>query len=118
MDMEQWAKFAEEQIDAHEQAGKSHALFAAEEIEMEAERSALKSRLAAALLGTPNAATGRNHSAESAKDAAAVSEEYLAHESRRSQTVLRKNAAQTEKYSARLRAELAIACVKAEAGVS
>lgn len=118
MDVEQWAKVAEDQLEAHAQAGKDHALFAAEEIEMEAERSALKSRIAAALLGTPNAATSRNHSAESAKETASVSEEYLAHVGRLSQTVLRKNAAETEKHSARLRASLAIAMVKAEAGVA
>lgn len=117
MKIEDAAQIAENEIAIHESAGVAHAMAARQEILVEAGRSALKNRLASALIGTPNAATNRNHSAESAKDAASASEEYLAHVQQLSDAVHAKNCEETRKKSAYLRASLAVALVKSEAGV-
>jgi hypothetical protein len=79
---------------------------------LEGERPALRARLAALLVGTPNGATQKPHSASSAGDAAALHPEYLSLGAVIASATRAKVIASGAYACATLRAKLAVAAVE------
>jgi hypothetical protein len=116
--LEQLAERVELHLADYGMEGNRYAQLTGQEMEYETQRTVIKSGLINMLLGTENAATYRPHSADSAEKAATVHPKYQAHQKLLSQTVVGKIKAETAMHSARLRAQLAIALIRNEAGVA
>jgi hypothetical protein len=119
IDYEQAASLS---IDEYESAGADHARLSARELELENDRPILKRQAILRLMGQENALTStadkpKLHSASSAEAIVEADPEYMAHLGAQRTVVFEKNMAYTRLTSARLRAELAIGALKAQAGV-
>ena len=114
---EDMMQLAENELSAYETAHARWADLCRDEMRLEAQRPGILDAVTSRLIGTDNALTARPHSATSAAEAARSSTEYLEHLSNQRNTVHAKNRAEGDYQSAFLRAHLALAQLKATAGV-
>jgi hypothetical protein len=113
---------AEAAINEYEREGQAYAAFVHRELELEAGRPAVKCDAIRRILGASDApntniVNGRPHSASSAEAVVETDHGYRAYLTVQHEVVLSKHAAYTRMTSARLRAELAIGALKAQAGL-
>jgi hypothetical protein len=109
---------ATEAITAYEDAALTYAEFARRELQLEADRPGKKWGAVARLMQEENPFTHRPHSASSAESMAELDPLYRAELALQHDVVLRKNQSFAYATSARLRAELAIASLRAQAPVA
>jgi hypothetical protein len=119
IDYEQIASLS---VDEYEEAGKDYARLSARELELENDRPIVKRQAILRLMGSENPLTTtadkpKLHSASSAEAIVESDPEYMAHLGAQRTVVFEKNMAYTRMTSARLRTELAIGALKAQAGV-
>lgn len=115
---EDTAQVAENEIVEYQMSRETYANLLRTEMDAEAKRHVILADIVTGLLGTTNPATGRPHSASSAEDAARVHPDYLTHLKNLSSTVHAKNRADTMANVSHFRAHLALAVLKATAGVA
>lgn len=119
--LEDSALVAETEITLFEQASREYAALSLREQELEAQRPVLKQLAVARLMDTENplaSVAGKKHSASSAEAVVETESDYSAHLVKQRSVVFEKNQAYTRAQSAKFRASLALALLKAEAGVS
>lgn len=109
-------------IDEYDKAGADHARLCTRELELENDRPIIKRQAITRLMAQENPQTStaekpKMHSASSAEAIVEADPEYMAHLGAQRTVVFEKNMAYTRLTSARLRAELAIGALKAQAGV-
>lgn len=115
--LDSWSRLAADNIAQYADAGAVHAKLSGQEMELEADRAAVKLAAIRHLMATTNDLTGNPHSASSAEKAVETDPEYRAYLKTQSEVVVQKNQAYTLAQTARLRSELAIAAFKHEAGL-
>jgi hypothetical protein len=118
--LENHATVARIEIDLYEEAGKRYAKLCQQEMEFEADRASQKQAAALRLIQIVNPLSGETqkpYSATAAMDMAALDHEYRGHLKLQADVVLLKGEQRTVMESAKLRAQLALAMLRAEAGV-
>lgn len=90
-----------------ERAGRTYALAVADEMALEDQRPIVKQAAVLRLIGTPNPATGKPHSASSAEAVVESDEEYVTHRVQQRQAVYAKIVAAAQYEAAKARARLA-----------
>ena len=109
-------------LDEYEAASADHARLCSRELELENDRPILKRQAIMRLMGSENPLTTsadkpKLRSASSAEAIVESDPEYMAHLGAQRTVVFEKNMAYTRMTAARLRTELAIGALKAQAGV-
>jgi len=114
-----FATVAQIEIDLYDEASREYAALCAREMELEHDRAAAKQNAVLRLLQTVNPASGdaqKPYSATAAESAASLDHEYRAHLRFQSETVLAKHLTYGRMTAHKLRAQLAVARLKAEGG--
>ena len=113
-----WERAGHAEVADYERLGTEYADLAAQEMDLEAGRSVEKDHAVRRIMEQPNPLNGdKPHSATSAEKLVEGDAEYAAYLRRQRETVHLKNIAFTAMTGARLRAELAIAALRAGEGV-
>lgn len=119
MDRTDWERAGHAEIEDYERLGRGYAELAAREFDLEAGRAIEKDAAIRRIMEQPNPLNSdKPHSATSAEKIVEADPEYAAYIGRIRDTVREKNHAYTAMTGARLRAELAIAALRAGEGVS
>lgn len=114
------ATVAQIAAEEYEKYGREHANACYREMEFEADRAAKKQDAVLRLVQQVNPASGEKaakYSATAAESAAALDHEYRAHLQLQAETVVEKHLYYTKAQTARMRFELALAMLRAEAKI-
>lgn len=117
-DLDGLGKLAADCISQAVDCGRLYAELCGQEMEVEANRPEHKLAAIRRIMATENTLTGKPHSASSAEAIVETDPEYRAYLKAQSEVVVQKNHAYNLAIGARLRAQLAIARFKAEAGLT
>lgn len=113
-----WERAGHAEIEDYERLGREYADLAAQEFDLEAGRAIEKDHAVRRIMEQPNPLNSdKPHSATSAEKIVETDPEYAAYLRRQRETVHSKNIAFTAMTGAMLRAELAIAALRAGEGV-
>ena len=119
MTRQDWEAAGHAEVEDFERLGKGYAELALQEMDLEATRAVEKDAAIRRIMEQPNPLNNdKAHSATSAEKLVEGDAEYAAYLRHQRETVHQKNIAFTSMTGARLRAELAIAALRASEGVT